>query len=134
MPNAEPLAQCARDRRKRVAARQTLRAFDVGCKVAVAKPEPGRAAEFLEGLHERPGLAGLPPAGRGVGDPREGVHHGVQVGRNAQAQVLEVVARIHADRQFPWAERARQAIGQFGAPHAAGERDDHRKRSLCRGR
>src|SRR5438270_436696 len=62
-------------------------------------PEPSLAAERFERRHEGPGLAFPAPAELGVVEPRQGVEQGIEIGRDRETQMLEIVARIGDDGQ-----------------------------------
>ena len=83
-------------------------------EVAVAEVEPGLAAELRGHGHEGPRFARQSPAGLGVVDAGERVHHGVEVGRDAKAEVLEVIARVDDDRKV-LAEQTVQAVDELRA-------------------
>src|SRR5579883_812144 len=105
----------------------------MGREVAVAEPEPGLSAECLDRPHEGPGLAAAAPAGLGILEARKGVHDGVEVGRDMQAQMLEIVAGVDAEHEPVRRARAIKPECELGAAHAAADREDgpfaHRKRS-----
>ena len=73
------------------------RAFDVHGEVAVAELEPGFAAELAKRLHEVPRFAGSAPPALAIRHAAQRVQHRVDVGRDAEAEVLEVVAGVHDD-------------------------------------
>ena len=66
-------------------------------EVAVAEPEPRLAAELAGRLERVPGLVGAAPAALLVGDARERVEDAVEVGRDVQAEHLDVVADVAYD-------------------------------------
>ena len=76
---------------------QQLGAHEVQADVAVAEPEPGLAAELRDRLERLPRLAGAAPAALLVGEPRQRVEDAVEVGRDPQAQHLEVVRDVADD-------------------------------------
>ena len=56
-----------------------------------------------------------------VGEPGQRIGHGVDVGRNRQTQMLEIVAGIDDDQQILGRHDARQAERELGAArYAAG--------------
>jgi hypothetical protein len=99
-------------------------AFYVQSQVAVAQPEPGLAPEGFEHAHEGPGLVVSAPAAIRTRETRERVERGVQVGRNPQAEMCEIIARIDDHRQGARREHALQAEAEFGAADSAGQRHD----------
>ena len=94
--------------------------------VAVAEDEPVGAAQLADDAHRRAGVVADAPAE--LADPAgQRVQHGVDVGRDVQVPVLEVVAdvrdhghgglrlgREHAERE----PRTADAAGEDGHPHA----------------
>ena len=88
------------DLREALAGAQPAGALDMGREILVAELEPGLAAERRQRLHEVPGLAGAAPAGLGIVEPGERVHDGVEVGRDVEAEMLEIIAGIrrHGER------------------------------------
>ena len=76
-------------------------------------PSPNQvgAPYALQHLLGRPGLVAHAPAGRLVGPARQGVHDRVQVGRDAQAVELQVIAGVDDDRQVQ-RHAARPPTGQ----------------------
>ena len=85
------------DAGQRLARVQAARAVDVRREIAVAELEPGRPAERAQRVHEGPGLARAAPAGLLVDHARQRVEHGVDIGRDVQPQVGEVVAGVDDD-------------------------------------
>ena len=59
------------------------------------------------GLERVPRLAGAPPAALLVGEPGERVEHGVEIGRDVQAEHLDVVADVADHRQVGRRQRPR---------------------------
>jgi len=74
--------------------RPAISAVTLQGQVFIAQLEPGLAAQLLERRHEIPGLAIAAPTGLRVVPARERVEHGVEVRRDMQPQVLEIVAGI----------------------------------------
>jgi hypothetical protein len=79
MPNTKPAGQLAGNFRKRLASTQRQRAHYVHREVAIAKLEPVLCTELRECRHEAPGFLGTAPAGDRIIEPRESVHHGIEV-------------------------------------------------------
>src|SRR5262249_21744611 len=104
-------------------------------EILVAEAKPALAAQLRHSAEEAPRFVRAPPAGLWIGNPCERVQNRVEVWRDVEAQVLEIVACVCNDRERLRIEDAREAEGELGAAHATGERDDtHRKRSSRRGR
>ena len=132
-------AEIVADRAQAFAGGEAARALDVRRQVGVAETEPGLAAQLLQRPHEAPGLARAPPAGLGVGDPGQRVQDRVQIRRDAEPQMLEVVAGVAHHHQAIRRQRPVQAERQLGAADAAGQGDHpdrraHRNRSASRAR
>ena len=95
--DAEPRAQCSRDRAQALARPQSPGTLDMDGEVLVAEEEPGLAAERAERRHEGAALPCPPPAGLRVREPGEGVGERVEVGADLEAEMLEVVAGVGDD-------------------------------------
>jgi hypothetical protein len=87
-------------------------------KVAVAKLKPGLAAEFAQRAHELPGFLRSTPAALWVGQTAERIEYRVEIGRDLETEVLEVIAGIYDDGQFR-TEHAEEAQRELGAADAA---------------
>ena len=119
---------------RRFAVVQPAGSFHMQSDIAIAETEPGFAAQSFHGFHERPGFVVTAPAEFAIGQPGQRVRHGIDVGRDRQAEMLEIVAGVDDDEQFLGRHDARQTQREFGAADAAGEGDDHRNRSSSGGR
>src|SRR5439155_23936958 len=97
--DAEPEAEIVRYRRQALARLAARGALDMGREIAVAEAEPGLAAERFEGGHEGPRLAAPAPAELQVVVPRQGVEQRVEIGRDRQTEMLEIIAGIGNDGQ-----------------------------------
>ena len=109
-----------------LAGREPPRALDMGGEIAVAELEPGLAAERRERRHEGPGLVAPAPAALRIVETGERVHQRVDVGRDRQAEMLEVVAGVGDHDEFAGRQHAAQAERELGAADAARERDHAR--------
>src|SRR5262249_48769889 len=89
-------------------------------------------------VHERPRLVAPAPAGDGIVEAGENIGQRVDVGRNAQSQMLEIVAGIGDNQQFLGRQDAAQTEREFRAADPAGQRHDesfaHRNMSSAAGR
>ena len=107
-------------------------------EIAIAEPKPVLAAERTDAVHERPRLVTPTPAGHGIVNIREDIGQRVDIGRNAQSKMLEIVAGIRDHEQFVGRQDAAQTERQFGAADPAGQRHDkslaHRNISSSAGR
>ena len=92
--------------------------------VEVTEHEPALAAPGAGRLERLPCLAGPPPAALRVVQAREPVEDGVEVGRNVEAEHLEVVADVADDRELARREHVVQPSRELGATDAAGEKND----------
>src|SRR6185437_2546967 len=137
------LARSLRGKRaQRSAFAQKTCACRVHCKIAVAELEPVFTVEAGESLHEIPGFAGAAPSAFRVGDAAERIKNGVEIGRNVQPEMLEVVAGVDDDGQLFGCEHAREAERELGAANAAAQRNNvaclrachHRNKSISFGR
>src|SRR4051794_32460161 len=138
--DAEPAAEIVRYRRQALAGVEAAGTLDMRREIAVAEPEPGLAAERFEGRHECPGLAVPPPAEFRIRLPRQRIEQRVEIGRDRQAEMLEIIAGIGDNGQHIRQQDAVQAERELGAPDAAGQRQHravfpgHRNRSCSGGR
>src|SRR5690348_7312283 len=110
----------------------------MGCKIAVSEPEPGGPTEARDLLQEAPGLVSNAPTGFRVGDAAQRVHHGIEVGRYGQAEMLEVIGRVDDDCQ-PAAQHRGKPVGKLCPADASRQCNDHEgspylKRSWSLGR
>ena len=74
-------------------------------------------------IHDGPAFSGNAPPGLGIGDAGERVHDRVEVRRDMQAHVLEIVTGVNQHRQT-LAQQMGEACGQLGTADAASERED----------
>ena len=81
---SESSAQMSRDLAQRRALGKAPSALHMRGQIAVAQPEPTFAPQALERLHEGPGFIAPSPAPDRIGQSRQGVHHGIQVGARVQ--------------------------------------------------
>ena len=110
-------------RRERLAARERRRADEVEPEIEVAELEPRVAAPLPRRLERAPGLARPAPAALLVVEAGERVEHGVEVGRDVQAEHLEVVADVaHHGEARP--EDVVETARELCASDAAREADD----------
>ena len=116
------------------ALRQALGAVQVGGEVVVSQAEPGLAPEPLEAVHHLPRLPGEAPAALVVVQARQGVGHGVEVGADAQAVELGVVARVDHRRDVGGRHDAHQAAQETGGTYSSCEGGDHGARLTVRAR
>ena len=123
-----------RDRRERLSAAQRLRADEMQPEVEVAEHEPALATPRSRRLERLPALPGPAPAALRVVEPGEAVEDRVEVGRDVQAEHLEVVADVADDRQLTrrrarrgarrraWRRRRRPRAGRSSRPLRTGAR------------
>ncbi len=121
--NAHPPAQIGGDGGQAFARLQPPRSFHMQSDIAIAEAEPGLAAERLHRFHERPGFVVPAPAKFAIGQPGQRIGDGIDIGRNRQAEMLEIVAGVDDDQQVLGRHDARQAQSELGAADAAGR--DH---------
>src|SRR5690606_33320127 len=111
--------------------------LDVQGEIGVSEAKPARAAELLERRHELPCFAPATPAARAVREAGERVEQRVEVRRNTEAEVIEVIAGVADDDELTVTEHTRQAEHELGAADAPGQRENlaaHWNRSSPRGR
>ena len=119
-----PLDEVRGDRRERFPASQRLRADEMEPEVEVAEEEPSLATPLPSRLERSPRLPGPTPAALLVVQSGERVQNGVEVGRDMEAEHLDVVADVADHRQLAGVEDVVQPTRELRASHAAGEADD----------
>src|ERR1700743_2862594 len=87
------------DLRQGLACMETARALDMGGEVAIAELKPGFAADLRQCFHEGPCFAFSPPAAFYIVEAAERVEQGIDVGRNMEAEMFEIVAGVGDDMQ-----------------------------------
>src|SRR5262249_54449865 len=117
---------------------QATSTLDMQREIAIAEPKPVLPAERANAVHERPRLVAPAPAGDGIVEPRENIGQRVDVRRDTQSEMLEIVAGVGDHKQFFGRQDAAQTERQFGAAYPAGQRHDkpftHRNMSSAAGR
>ena len=108
----------------RLAAASSFGPHEMRAEISIAELEPGWPAESGDRLERPEGLAAKAPAALAIRETGERVHHRVDVGRDEETEVLEVVAGVDDDGQLLGAERRRESVDQASAADAARERDD----------
>src|SRR5271167_808782 len=107
-------------------------------EIAVAEPKPVLTAKRADAVHERPRLVTPAPAGDGIVETSENVGQRVDIGRDAQPKMLEIVAGVGDHEQFVGRQDAAQTERQFRAADPAGQRHDkslaHQNMSSAAGR
>ena len=138
MANAEAGRETGCHRRERFAGAEPPRAFYVCRDIAVSETKPCLATQAFHGVHKIPRFTCQPPAGFGIGDPGQGVHHRIEIRTHTQAEMVEVVAGIHDHRQVVGRQDIRKPKGELGAADAACESEvqfpAYLKRSVSGGR
>ncbi len=115
--HSEPLSQLTGHHRQGCSLVQSIGAVKVGRKVPVADPKACVEPQAGHVLHDREFIPGDAPT-MGTGDTRQGVEHGVEVGRNMQAIDFFVIPGIHHNGQSR--TKRGQALGQAGSSNTAG--------------
>ena len=87
--------------------------------VFVAQAEPGVVAQPFAFVQHVERLVRPAPALLRMIDLGQVVEHGVDVGADEQAQVLEIVAGVDDDAEMIWRQELRQPMRQFRPAHAA---------------
>ena len=104
---------------------EPARALEMGREVGVAEPEPGFAAERFKRRHDAAAVVRQAPAGLRVGAPRQGVGHGVEVRRDAEAEMAEIVAGVHDDEQVFGVQDPRQTAREARPADPSRKGEDH---------
>ena len=66
-------------------------------EIAIAEPEPRVSAHGADGFERVPSLVGATPTALLVGDPGKGIEDAVEVGRDMEAEDLDVVPDVAYD-------------------------------------
>src|SRR5947209_10935811 len=107
-------------------------------EIAIAEPKPVLAAERANTVHVRPRLVTPAPAGHGIVETSENIGQRVDVGRDAQSKMLEIVAGVSDHEQLVGRQHPAQTERQFRAADPTGQRHDdsfaHRNISSTAGR
>src|SRR5205823_13012349 len=110
---------------QRLAVRQQLAAPDVGGEILVTEREPVRAGAVGGQLGpDAERLPVPPPALVLVDAAAQGIHDGVQVRADPQAEQRDVVSRVPDDRDLGLGCGPAQAAKKTGGTHAAREHGD----------
>ena len=112
------------DARERLACAQALAAHEVQADVAVAEDEPVDAAQLGHDRHRLARVAGHAPALLGMDAAGQRVEQRVEVGRDRQSPVLEVVADVADDRDVG-GRQAREQPAREARPADAACEDGH---------
>src|SRR3984893_6649771 len=104
--DAEAAAEIVGDLREALTRREPPSALDMSSQIAVADLEPGFAAQRPQCRNKGPGLATPAPSELRVVDPAESVEERVDIGRNREAEVLEIVAGVGDYGQLPRRQNA----------------------------
>ncbi len=116
MPRRRASSAVASD--KGAARRQGFGSQHMRRQIAVAELEPGRAAELLHRCHEIPGLAGESPTAFRIVPVGKGIEHRVDVGRDVQAEMDEIVGGVDGDGKLFGRQHGDQAAGKLAAADA----------------
>src|SRR5689334_3969298 len=91
-------------------------------EIAIAEPEPSLATKATDSLHEIPALAGAAPAAFHVGKTAECIDDRVDVRRDMQPELLEIITGVDDDGEVG-ADRPFQPQRKLGAADAAAQSD-----------
>ena len=91
----------------------------MGGEIAVAERKPCFAAERFERGHEGPCLVAPAPAALRIVEPGQRVHDGVEIGRNGEPEMLEVVAGIGNHHQVVARHNAAEPENELSAADPA---------------
>ena len=122
--DAHALAEPPRHLRQRDAIPELARADEVEPEVEVAEAEPVLAAPLRRRPERVPRLAGTAPAALVVDEPGERVEEAVEIGRDPEAEHLDVVSDVADDREVARREHGGEAAREAGAASPSGQEDD----------
>lgn len=87
-------------------------------EITIAEPEPCFAAQAAERLHKIPGLIRPAPAALDIAETAECIQNSIDVRRDMEAEMLEIVAGVDDHCQIG-ADKTLQSQRQLGAAYAA---------------
>ena len=120
--NAKAFGKVADNVGQRLAGAQPPRSLDMNGEIGIAQTKPGFSAQPGQSRHERPGLVAPSPSGCGIIETGERVKQSVDVRRDVQAKMLEIVSGVGDNRQFSRRDDVAQAKRELGAADTAGKR------------
>jgi hypothetical protein len=94
-------------------------------EVLISEQKPGITAVAGNGVQGLPRIPCHAPAIDRIGDAAEGVHDCIQVGRDMQAVVGEVIRSVHHGRKLTGRQHLLQAMRHPGAAYPTRENNDH---------
>ena len=92
--NSQAAAEVGSDVGERFARCTSSRALHMGREVAVAELKPGLAAQRRQRGHKAPGLVTPAPAALRIVEASQHIHDGIEIGRDREPEMLEVVTGI----------------------------------------
>jgi hypothetical protein len=95
------------------------------CEILIPEQEPWVTSIAGNSVERPPCIPGHAPAIDGIGDATKGVHDCIEVRRNVQAVVGEIVRGIHHGRELTRQQHLLQAMRHPGAANPTRENDDH---------
>ena len=103
---------------------QPVGAQDVHGQIAIAKLKPGLAPQLAQRTHHLPCFLRPPPSPLRISDAAERIKYSVEIGRDVEPEMLEVISGVDDHRQLLGIERAIKAEREFGAADATAQRED----------
>ena len=74
----------------------------MGCEILISESKPGRSTQFFDIGNGIPGFASAPPACFVIGEPRQCIADGVEIGADGKPEVFKIIARVDDDGQVFW--------------------------------
>ena len=112
------------DGRQGHAVSEELGANEMDTEISIAEPEPALSAPVGGGLDGVPRLVRPAPAALRVDETGERVEQAVEIGRDVEAEDLDVVADVADHRELAGLEHGCESSGEACATAAAREEDD----------
>jgi hypothetical protein len=94
--------------------------------IFISEIEPGGPAKTFQRCHEVPGLGFNSPTPFSVIDPCQPIHYRIQVGRNLQTEMFEVVTGVDDNQKVFTREATGKALSQFRPAYAPCQSQYHR--------
>ena len=102
---------------------QPVGAVQIGGQVAVAQLEPGIAAQPAQGFEAMKRIAPDAPPVLAMGQTRERIDHGVEIGRDVQTVNLRIVADVAYDPEALGPDDMGQPIQESRRAYSARQGD-----------
>ena len=94
-------------------------------EVLIPKHEPRFLTVAGDSVERVPCVSRNTPAIHRIGDPSQGVHHGIEVGGDSESVEFKIIGRVDHDGQVARRQRRLQTLRHLGPTNPSREHDDH---------